>query len=462
MKKILTSDLSLRKCCLKNAVSLSFKDKLDIAKNLSNLGVDTIEFDMPENKAEEVLIKTVCTSVNCCVAINCDLSEEGIKKAVSLLKQAKEKRIILNFPSSPARIEYSSLKKPKNVLSKMEEIISKCSNDIEVEVVLEDSINSENEFLKNAVKACEKNGARFVTLTDIEGNKTPCEIAKFITDAVSYLENQNTVLGLSVNNSYSFALTNYIGAAESGAKMFKISSVVSDLPQTDVYYKVFESVGEKKGFNISLNKVAIGRTVKSINELTKENKSLISTNSNEDKNEVLNSDISLSELTKTVKKLGYDLSTEDMQKVYNDFLRLSAKKQVSKKELEVVIANDAMQVKETYSLKSYSVQSSNVLTSTASVTLVKNGKEISGLSFGNGSVDSAFLAIENITGRHFDLDDFELGAVTEGKEAMGQTLVKLRYNGSIYSGRGISTDIVGASIRAYLNALNKIMHEEEK
>ena len=69
--------------------------------------------------------------------------------------------------------------------------------------------------------------------------------------------------------------------------------------------------------------------------------------------------------------------------------------------------------------------------------------------------------MEQIIGRHFELDDFQIQSVTEGREAMGQTLVKLRSEGKLYSGHGISTDIVGASIRAYLSALNKIVYEEE-
>ena len=86
---------------------------------------------------------------------------------------------------------------------------------------------------------------------------------------------------------------------------------------------------------------------------------------------------------------------------------------------------------------------------------------LQGVSIGDGPIDAAFLAIEQITGRHYELDDFQIQAVTEGREAMGQTLVKLRSGGRVYSGQGISTDIVGASIRAYLSALNKIVYEEE-
>ena len=146
--------------------------------------------------------------------------------------------------------------------------------------------------------------------------------------------------------------------------------------------------------------------------------------------------------------------------MYSEFLRLSEKKTVNTKDLDAIIATSAMQVPETYSLISFSVNSSNVVAATASVVLSKNSEKMSGLSFGNGPVDAAFLAIESVVGRHFELDDFELGAVTEGKEALGQAIVKLRLNGAIYSGRGVSTDIIGASIRAYVNAINKAVYSE--
>ena len=83
-----------------------------------------------------------------------------------------------------------------------------------------------------------------------------------------------------------------------------------------------------------------------------------------------------------------------------------------------------------------------------------------GISLGDGPIDAAFLAIEGIVGHHFDLDDFQIQAVTEGREAMGESVVKLRSGGKLYSGRGISTDIIGASVHAYLNAINKIVYEE--
>jgi len=163
-----------------------------------------------------------------------------------------------------------------------------------------------------------------------------------------------------------------------------------------------------------------------------------------------------------VQQLGYDLSEEDTQKVFDSFRQIAAKKeQVSSKELDAIVASAAMQVPPTYQLETYVITSGNTISATAHIKLTKNGQPLEGVYIGDGSIDAAFLAIEKITGCHYELDDFQLQAVTEGREAMGQTVVKLRSGGKVYSGRGISTDIVGAGIHAYLSALNKIVYEEE-
>ena len=120
----------------------------------------------------------------------------------------------------------------------------------------------------------------------------------------------------------------------------------------------------------------------------------------------------------------------------------------------------ALQVPATYQIKAYVVNNGNVISSTAQITMEKNGETMQGISIGDGPIDAAFRAIEQIVGHRYELDDFQIQSVTEGKEAMGSALVKLRADGKLYSGNGISTDIIGASIRAYINAINKIVYEE--
>ena len=175
---------------------------------------------------------------------------------------------------------------------------------------------------------------------------------------------------------------------------------------------------------------------------------------------VLSEHDDITEVSKAIAVLGYDLSQEDISNVYNEFKRISTRKTVTAKELDVIIASTALQVPMTYVLESYVINSGNVISATANITLKKNGETIRALANGDGPIDAAFLAVEQVIGHRYELDDFQIQAVTEGQEAMGSALVKLRSNGRLYSGKGISTDIIGASIRAYINALNKIVYGE--
>ncbi|MBQ6474786.1 MAG: hypothetical protein IJJ34_01125, partial [Clostridia bacterium] len=161
-----------------------------------------------------------------------------------------------------------------------------------------------------------------------------------------------------------------------------------------------------------------------------------------------------------IRKLGYDLSDDDTMHVYEAFRNIVDKKEVSLKELDAIVANNAMQVPATYHMESYVVNTGNQMGSTAHVRLRKDDTRLESVVVGDGPIDAAFLAIEQIVGQHYELDDFQIQSVTEGHEAMGAAMIRLRAQGKLYAGRGISTDIIGACIRAYLNALNKIVFEE--
>ena len=141
--------------------------------------------------------------------------------------------------------------------------------------------------------------------------------------------------------------------------------------------------------------------------------------------------------------------------------RVAEKKEsIDARELEAIVATAAMQVPSTYHLVSYLVSTGNVISPMAEVTLKTGERTQSGVSMGDGPIDAAFRALEQIIGHHYELDDFEIQSVTEGRGAVGSALVKLRHDGRLYAGQGISTDIIGASVRAYLNALNKIIYED--
>ena len=181
----------------------------------------------------------------------------------------------------------------------------------------------------------------------------------------------------------------------------------------------------------------------------------------EDTGIYLTSHDDIAAVAKVADQLGYDLSEEDNAKVYEAFLRVANKKHfVGTRELDAIIASTAMQVPTSFRIDNYVINSGNVITATANLLLEKDGEKLRGVGVGDGPIDAAFDAIEQIIGHHYELDDFQIQTVTEGRDAMGSALVKLRADGKVYSGSGISTDIIGASIRAYISALNKIVYDE--
>ena len=453
MKKVLICDESIKTLWADGSNVLSFKEKLEIAKRLNELCVDVIELS-PSGSVNKSIVS--------CVAGH---TVEQIEYNFALIAGAKRKRLNVVMPVSPIQMEYFVSKKPALVLNLLQTLTQKAvslCNDVEVS--LRDATRAEPEFLYQAIKVALENGAKTVSVEDLAGAMLPEEFAEFIKNIyrnVPELSGADLIVGASDVNDLGTA--NALSAITAGASGIKVSALKTEnLPSVEKLSSAINEILTKKGYDTNLNKTAIRRIVGNVNEIAAGRIGKTAEDQTGEKAENLSKEITQSAFGKIIKKRGYDLSVEDLKKVYAEFIRLSDKKEVNTKELDAIIAANALQVPETYSLVSFLVNSSNVLSATASITLKRDGAEISGLSFGNGPVDAAFLAIESITGRHFELDEFTLGAVTEGKEAMGQAVVKLRYNGVIYSGRVISTDIIGASVRAYVGAINKIVFEESK
>ncbi|MBQ6816326.1 MAG: hypothetical protein IJP26_03750 [Clostridia bacterium] len=219
-----------------------------------------------------------------------------------------------------------------------------------------------------------------------------------------------------------------------------------------------DAVGEDLGVKTNINTTVINNIVKNIQEKTV-NTAIESEHTDSSE---LDNTLTLTDIEAEINALGYELSNQDVGKVYEEFKRVVSKKDsIGKRELEAIIASTAMQVPSTYHLVNYVVNSGNIINATANITLSKDGEELSGVSIGDGPIDAAFHAIEQIIGHHYELDDFQIQAVTKGREAVGSSIIRLRAGGKLYSGNGVSTDIIGACIRAYINALNKIVYEEK-
>jgi len=461
MKKIYVADFTLKKLSEERKNSFLFREKTAIASGIENFGADAVELDeIKKVKEDTIVYRTIATSLkNAKICIPAGITEESINTAWECIKDAQFPCLQIILPVSTVQMEYLYHMKDEKMLTTLSAAVShaksKCEN---VEFVALDATRANPDFLIKSCLTAVQNGCIAVTLCDDAGICLPDEFAEIVK---MVKESCNTDVYVKTSNAIDMACACAIAAIKAGADGVKTTICSDETLKTDVFAQLVRARGDKLDISTNLQSEKIATDTK---ELTKKlspmaiNKSI---NGTDDK-VILNATSTLSDLCKCVEALGYDLSEKDLGTVLSETQKVCAKKGViGAKELEAIIASFAMQTPSTYHLESYLANSSDVTTSMSRVTLIKDGEELIGVSTGNGPIDSAFRAIEQCIGHHYELDSFQIEAVTEGKEALGSALVKLRSNGRLYSGNGLSTDIISASIRAYINAVNKIVFEEK-
>ena len=467
MEQIRISDVTMKQTG--KDFTLSFKEKLEIPKLLDKLGVSVIELEpIVQPKIDALRIKSVASTVkNSVVAVPVQLSQESVDATWNALKEAKHPRLQVCASISTVQMEYLFKKKPEAMLRAIEETISACcAKTADVEFVAEDATRSDRAFLYRAVRAAIAAGAKTVTLCDATGSILPDELGVFLDEIYANVpELKNVTLGLSCLNELAMADACAVAAIKHGVREIKAAAYQINQVSLSNIARLLAAKGDTWGVSCPVRTVEMNRIVKQIAWMCETRRSKNSPFDNgvaEMADEIsLTSHDNITAVLKAVERLGYDLSEEDGARVYEAFQVIAARRDViTSRELDTIVASAAMQVPSTYVLRSYSITASNISSSMAHMVLDKNGQKLEGVALGDGPVDAAFLAIENILGCHYELDDFQIRSVTEGREAMGETVVKLRSGGRLYSGRGTSTDIVGSSIQAYINALNKITYEE--
>ena len=469
MRKVTVSDMTL-KFAAKAEQALSFKEKLEIAKHLDKAGAAVIETaPLQDDKADVLLIKSIASAVKeSAVCVPVALSEDGVAAAWEAVKDAVHPRLQVAVPMSVVQMEYVCHKKPPMILSMISILVAACKKVCDdVEFCADDATRATPEFLQQAISAAMEAGATTVTVCDDAGTMFPGEFAGFVSglyEAIPALK--DVTVGVRCSNELGMAVACACAAVGAGAGEIKVSSVSEDFPSMEDAAQVIRLRGDSMGIRSGLNITELQRCVKQIKWISQSRRSKTSPfDAGVQDGEhapalYFNSFDDIAAVSRAVKKLGYDLSEEDMSKVFEEFTRIAKRKNVGARELDAIVASVALQVPATYRLVSYVINCGNVISASAHLQLEKDGKTLDDICVGDGPVDAAFLAIEQIVGHHYELDDFQIQTVTEGREAMGSALVRLRSDGKLYSGKGISTDIIGASIRAYLNALNKIVYEE--
>ena len=466
MNEIRISDITMKQAA--EDFSLSFKEKIGLAKQLDKLGTSVIELEGMENpRLDGLRIKSVAATVtDSVVAVPVQLSEDSVRDTWNALRLAKRPRLQVCASVSPVQMEYLFHKKPDAMLTAIAEITKLCrSLCADVEFIAQDATRSEQAMLQQAISAAISAGATTVTVCDTAGTLLPEEFGAFIRNLYETLpELKKISLGVSCADTMALADACCIAAAGQGATEIKTAAYPIGTASLANVARILSVKGEQLGVHCGIHVTQLSRAMAQISRMCQTGQSKVSpfdSSIQEDSGIFLTAHDEIGAVLKAVERLGYDLSEEDGIKVYDAFRNIAAKReQVSIKELDAIVASAAMQVPPTYVLESFVITAGNTISATAHMKLHRENTVLEGVCIGDGPIDAAFQAIEKITGHHYELDDFQIQAVTEGREAMGQTVVKLRSGSKVHSGRGISTDIVGASIRAYLSALNKIVYEE--
>ncbi|MBO5253311.1 MAG: hypothetical protein J6C51_05150 [Clostridia bacterium] len=462
MKKIHVADITLKKLSEDREVALLFREKTAIAACADSIGADSIELAPIKNLREDTIIyKTVAQKVtDAAVSLPVGFDADGVAAAWACVKDAKHPRLLVELPVSTVQMEYTYHLKSDKMLIKITELVAAAKalcDDVEFSAL--DATRADEEFLISAVKEAEAAGASAVTVCDDAGVSLPEDIAALVTKVKAAV---SVPVYAQVSDRIHMAVASALSAVSAGADGLKCAmagkNVLSTGALSDALRVCFAQIGAECGLNNTRIHANIDDLLESINHTAFERETVVS----EEQKILLDASCTIAQVAQAAGILGYDLSESDCGNVHRALLQVCEKKNaVGARELEALIASSAMQAPSTYHLESYTTNSSNLTNSMSQVTLTCNGEVMGGVSMGDGPIDSAFRAIEQCIGHHYELDDFQVQAVTEGKEALGSAVVRLRSNGKLYSGNGISTDIVAASIRAYINALNKIVFEEE-
>lgn len=470
MQTILISDTTLQQAQSVAGTALSFKESLEIAKLIDRLHPHAIE--LPPMKsgvaADALLVKSIASAVrHAKLVLSVPLTEADVEAGAQALRDAKQPCICIHAPLSTVQMEYRCHKKPAAMLELIDRLVKKAAS-LGVEVVFSagDATRAEPVFLSEALQTAVAAGATTVTVCDTAGVMLPDELGAFVrslqerTGALS-----GVTLGIQCSDALHLSAGCAVAAMREGARLVRTTLPEAGLTRLNALAAILRARGMDLGLSTALSTTELTRIETQVDWILHARRNAATPydgGSPRQTDDTLRLDASSTrrEVAEAVERLGYDLSEEDDAKVFEAFGRIAARKTVGEKELDAIVASAALQVPPAYTLESYVINSGNVITATAHVRLNRNGRTLQGLACGDGPIDAAFLAVEQLIGHHYELDDFQIQAITEGREAMGSALVRLRSGGRLYAGKGISTDVIGASIHAYINALNKIVYEE--
>lgn len=496
MERIYIFDTTLRDGEQSPGASMSIEQKHEVALQLERLGVDVIEAGFPvssphQYNACELIAEKVKTVT---IAALARAVEKDIEIAAKAVEKAVHPRIHTFIASSPIHMQYKLRKKPEEVIEMAVRAVSIARNKIaEVEFSPEDATRSELPFLIELIEKSIDAGAGIINIPDTVGYSVPEEFGEFIRSIVEGVPNiDKAVLSVHCHNDLGLGVANTISAIKNGAKQVEVTVngigeragnaaleelVMAMKVRKDLFpyetnintTQIFNSsrlVSNIIGFPIPRNKPIIGENAfahesgihqdgvlkysQTYEIMTPESVGRDSTAI------VLGRHSGKHGFKKRIGELGLTLSEEELNSAYNRFLEISdRKKEVFDEDLFAIVSEELGRELSTYTLEYFNFISGNMAVPTATVKVRYKENILEEAATGDGPVDAVFRAIERATGIETTLLEFAVQAITPGKQAMGDVTVTLEMEKKRYIGRGSSTDILEASARAYVNALNK-------
>ncbi|MBI2873513.1 MAG: 2-isopropylmalate synthase [Firmicutes bacterium] len=491
-------DTTLRDGEQSPGVNLNTKEKLEIAKQLAKLQVDVIEAGFPiASPGDFEAVRQIARTVQGpAIAGLARANPADIDRAWEAVRDAGRPRIHTFIATSPVHMHYKLRMQPQEVLKRAVEAVKRSRDYCEdVEFSAEDASRSDPDFLCEIFSAVVEAGATVINVPDTVGYAVPEEFAELIRKLRRGVRGiEKIVLSVHCHNDLGMAVANSLAAVTAGAN--QIECTVNGIGEragntaleeivmafytrgdifglttgiaTDQIYPTSRMVSSLSGMVVQRNKAVVGSNAFAhesgihqdgfLKERTTYEIMTPQTIGLPTSKLVLGKHSGRHAFRNRLEELGISLPDEEINRAFQAFKDLAdKKKEVTDRDLEALVGGKIIAVPEVFRLDYFHIVSGNSTLPTATVRLVADERIFEEAACGNGPVDAVYKTIDRITGIQTTLEEYSLRAVTEGKDALGEVTVKIRDNGKIFTGRGTSTDVLEASAKAYVHALNKLV-----
>ncbi len=499
MDKVFIFDTTLRDGEQSAGAALTSDEKVEIAKQLDRLGVDIIEAGFPiSSQGELEAVRRIASEVRrptiCALA---HANPEAVDAAWNAIKDAQSGRIHVFLSSSDIHILHQLKKSRDAILESSREMVKRAKGYVDdVEFSPMDATRTNPEYLYQILEAVIDAGATTVNIPDTVGYTIPAEFCALIDSIFKNVSNiHRAVVSVHCHNDLGLAVANSLSVLDHGVR--QIECTVNGIGERAGNASMEEIVMAIKTrqdllkYTTGIDTTQIHRSSRMVSEMTgmsvQPNKAIVGANAFRHESgihqdgiikerttyEIMDPEsvglsgttLSLGKLSgrhafrKRLEELGYDLSSEDVNKAFVAFKELADKKrEITDRDLEALVAEELRTLSETYHLEEVHVSCGDPGIPTAAVRLSNTeGELLTSAAIGTGPVDAVYDAIDQMVKVPAKLIEFSVKSVTAGIDAIGEVTVRIESDGRRYTGRGAHTDIIVASARAYLNALNRLL-----